>query len=75
MTKTYTSTEVATEFGVTTRTMRHYEEQGLLSPRPVAAQDGDVCAAANQSAGHLAAEHAGAAGHQNRASGEIIHPR
>jgi DNA-binding transcriptional MerR regulator len=33
MTKTYTITELATEFGVTTRTMRHYEEQGLLSPR------------------------------------------
>ena len=33
MTKTYTITELATEFGVTTRTMRHYEDQGLLSPR------------------------------------------
>jgi len=33
MTKTYTITALATEFGVTTRTMRHYEDQGLLSPR------------------------------------------
>lgn len=33
MTKTYTITELATEFGVTTRTMRHYEDEGLLSPR------------------------------------------
>lgn len=33
MTKTYTITDLATEFGVTTRTIRHYEEQGLLSPR------------------------------------------
>ncbi len=33
MTKTHTITELATEFGVTTRTIRHYEEQGLLSPR------------------------------------------
>ena len=33
MTKTYTISELAAEFGVTTRTMRHYEDQGLLSPR------------------------------------------
>ena len=33
MTKTYTITELATEFGVTTRTMRHYEDEGLLNPR------------------------------------------
>jgi len=33
MTKTYTITELATEFGVTTRTMRHYADEGLLSPR------------------------------------------
>ena len=33
MAKTYTITELATEFGVTTRTMRHYEDEGLLSPR------------------------------------------
>ncbi|MEK7877341.1 MAG: MerR family DNA-binding transcriptional regulator [Pseudomonadota bacterium] len=33
MTKTYTITDLATEFGVTTRTIRHYEERGLLSPR------------------------------------------
>lgn len=29
----YTIGELAQEFGVTTRTIRHYEEQGLLSPR------------------------------------------
>jgi len=33
MTTTYTITELATEFGVTTRTIRHYEDEGLLSPR------------------------------------------
>ena len=33
MTKTYTISELATEFGVTTRTMRHYEDEGLLTPR------------------------------------------
>lgn len=33
MTATYTITELATEFGVTTRTIRHYEDEGLLSPR------------------------------------------
>ncbi len=30
---TYTITELAAEFGVTTRTIRHYEDEGLLSPR------------------------------------------
>lgn len=29
----YTISELAKEFGVTTRTLRHYEDQGLLSPR------------------------------------------
>ncbi len=29
---TYTISELAAEFGVTTRTIRHYEEQGLISP-------------------------------------------
>jgi DNA-binding transcriptional MerR regulator len=29
---TYTITELAREFGVTTRTIRFYEDQGLLSP-------------------------------------------
>jgi DNA-binding transcriptional MerR regulator len=33
MTTTYTITELAQEFGVTTRTIRHYEDEGLLSPR------------------------------------------
>src|SRR5450759_5363108 len=33
MTTTYTITELATEFGITTRTIRHYEHEGLLSPR------------------------------------------
>ena len=33
MTTTYTITELAHEFGVTTRTIRHYEDEGLLSPR------------------------------------------
>ena len=32
MKSTYTITELAQEFGVTTRTIRHYEEQGLLAP-------------------------------------------
>lgn len=32
-TRTYSITELAREFGVTTRTIRHYEEQGLLNPR------------------------------------------
>ncbi len=31
--KTYTISELAKEFGVTTRTMRFYEEKGLISPR------------------------------------------
>lgn len=31
--KTYTISELASEFGVTTRTMRFYEEKGLISPR------------------------------------------
>ena len=26
-------TELASEFGITTRTIRHYEDEGLLSPR------------------------------------------
>src|SRR5947207_9115469 len=29
---TYTIADLAREFGVTTRTLRHYEEQGLVSP-------------------------------------------
>ena len=33
MTTTYTITDLAREFGVTTRTIRHYEDEGLLSPR------------------------------------------
>lgn len=33
MTTTYTITELATEFDVTTRTIRHYEDEGLLTPR------------------------------------------
>jgi DNA-binding transcriptional MerR regulator len=32
MSETYGITELAREFGVTTRTIRHYEEQGLLTP-------------------------------------------
>ena len=32
MTATYKIAELAREFGVTTRTIRHYEEQGLLNP-------------------------------------------
>ena len=32
MTVTYTIAELAREFGVTTRTIRHYEQQGLLTP-------------------------------------------
>ena len=31
--KTYTISELAKEFGVTTRTIRFYEEKGLISPR------------------------------------------
>jgi len=33
MTSTYTITDLAREFGVTTRTIRHYEDEGLVSPR------------------------------------------
>ena len=33
MSNTYTISELAKEFGVTTRTIRYYEDQGLLSPR------------------------------------------
>jgi len=29
---TYTISDLAREFGVTTRTIRHYEDQGLLNP-------------------------------------------
>lgn len=32
MKTTYSITELAQEFGVTTRTIRHYEDQGLLAP-------------------------------------------
>ena len=32
MALTFTITDLAREFGVTTRTIRHYEEQGLLNP-------------------------------------------
>lgn len=32
MSATYTISELAKEFGVTTRTIRYYEDQGLLSP-------------------------------------------
>ncbi len=32
MSTTYTISELAREFGVTTRTIRFYEDQGLLSP-------------------------------------------
>jgi len=33
MSSTYTISELAREFGVTTRTIRFYEDQGLLSPQ------------------------------------------
>ena len=33
MSATYTISELAKEFAVTTRTIRYYEDQGLLSPR------------------------------------------
>ncbi|MDP1717265.1 MAG: MerR family DNA-binding transcriptional regulator [Burkholderiales bacterium] len=33
MTTTYTISDLAAEFEVTTRTIRHYEEQGLLNPQ------------------------------------------
>ena len=32
MTLTYTISDLASEFGITTRTIRYYEHQGLLSP-------------------------------------------
>jgi DNA-binding transcriptional MerR regulator len=33
MTASYSISELALEFGVTTRTIRHYEKEGLLSPQ------------------------------------------
>jgi DNA-binding transcriptional MerR regulator len=33
MSQTFSISELAREFAVTTRTIRHYEEQGLLTPR------------------------------------------
>lgn len=33
MTATYTISDLAREFDVTTRTIRHYEDEGLLCPR------------------------------------------
>ena len=33
MSQTYSITDLAKEFGVTTRTIRHYEEQRLLNPK------------------------------------------
>ena len=33
MSDTYTITALAAEFGLTTRTIRHYEDEGLLAPR------------------------------------------
>ena len=33
MSEVHTITELAKEFGITTRTIRHYEDEGLLSPR------------------------------------------
>jgi DNA-binding transcriptional MerR regulator len=32
MNKTHTISDLAQEFGITTRTIRHYEQQGLLCP-------------------------------------------
>ena len=32
MSKFYTISDLAREFGVTTRTLRHYEDQGLVTP-------------------------------------------
>jgi DNA-binding transcriptional MerR regulator len=32
MNKTYTISDLAREFGITTRTLRHYEDQGLVTP-------------------------------------------
>ena len=33
MSDSHTITDLAKEFGITTRTIRHYEDEGLLSPR------------------------------------------
>ena len=33
MSAIHTITDLASEFGITTRTIRHYEDEGLLSPR------------------------------------------
>lgn len=33
MAKAYTISELARDFGITTRTIRYYEDQGLLSPQ------------------------------------------
>lgn len=33
MTATHTITDLAKEFAITTRTIRHYEDEGLLAPR------------------------------------------
>ena len=33
MTATFTISDLATEFGITIRAIRHYEDQGLLCPR------------------------------------------
>jgi DNA-binding transcriptional MerR regulator len=33
MNEFHTITDLAKEFGITTRTIRHYEDEGLLSPR------------------------------------------
>ncbi|MGA0023235.1 MAG: MerR family transcriptional regulator [Burkholderiales bacterium] len=33
MSKTYTISDLAQEFDVTTRTLRHYEDQGLITPQ------------------------------------------
>jgi DNA-binding transcriptional MerR regulator len=30
--RTYTISELSKEFGITTRTIRYYEDQGLISP-------------------------------------------
>jgi DNA-binding transcriptional MerR regulator len=37
MSETYSISDLASEFGVTTRTIRFYEDQGLVSPRRVGA--------------------------------------
>lgn len=36
--KTYTISQLAREFGITTRTIRYYEEKGLIRPRRVGQQ-------------------------------------